>query len=81
MFETSFITGASSGIGAQTDGAATIAGWNVGQFARIKDILERLTAEIGARAIALPGDNTDADAQRMAIETFINEFGQLDAVF
>ena len=41
----------------------------------------RLTAEIGARAIALPGDKTDADAQRMAIETFITEFGQLDAVF
>ena len=81
MSETSFITGASSGIGAQTARAAINAGWNVGQFARSKDKLERLTAEIGARAIALLGDETHADAQRMAIEPLINEFGQLDAAF
>lgn len=81
MTKTLFITGASSGIGAATAKAAANAGWNVGLFARSADKLERLAADIGDRAIALPGDVMDFDVQQKAIATLIEKFGGLDAAF
>ncbi len=56
MAQTLFITGASSGIGAATARSAAMAGWNVALFARSKDKLDALAEEIGAKALALPGD-------------------------
>ena len=43
--KTLFITGASSGIGAETARAAVRNGWNVGLFARSQDKLDALVKE------------------------------------
>ncbi|MFX0544871.1 SDR family oxidoreductase [Roseovarius sp. S1116L3] len=76
-----FITGASSGIGAQTARQAAKAGWNVALFARSEDKLKDLAAEIGDKAIALPGDVTDLSSLQGAVDQTIKKFGQLNAVF
>lgn len=81
MDKTLFITGASSGIGAATARAAVSAGWRVGLFARSKDKLDALAESLGGKATALPGDATDLDSQRSAMETFANETGGIDAAF
>ena len=81
MTKTLFITGASSGIGAATAKAAAAAGWNVGLFARSKEKLDALAAEIGDQALALAGDATSYDEQKAAMETLAAKFGQIDAVF
>ena len=81
MDKTLFITGASTGIGAATAQAAVKAGWQVGLFARSKDKLEALADSLGGSAMALPGDATDLDSQRSAMETFANETGGIDAAF
>lgn len=81
MARTLFITGASSGIGAATAKAAAQAGWNVGLFARSEEKLAALVEEIGDQALALPGDATSYEAQKTAMETLADKFGQIDAVF
>ncbi len=81
MAKTLFITGASSGIGAATAKAAAAAGWNVGLFARSADKLGALVDDIGAQAIALPGDATSYEAQKDALDVLAGKFGQVDAVF
>lgn len=79
--KTLFITGASSGIGAATAHAAVAAGWNVALFARSKDKLEALQAELGDAALAIVGDATDFAAQETAIAQTVAHFGGLDAAF
>jgi len=81
MTKTLFITGASSGIGEATAKAAAKAGWNVGLFARSKDDLEKIAADIGNQALALPGDATDLDAQKEALAKLKDHFGSVDAAF
>ena len=81
MDKTLFITGASSGIGSATARAAVSAGWRVGLFARSKDKLDALAESLGGKATALPGDATDLDSQRSAMEAFANETGGIDAAF
>ncbi len=81
MDKTLFITGASSGIGAATARAAVNAGWRVGLFARSKDKLEALAESLGEKAMALPGDATDLDSQRSAMEKFVSATGGMDAAF
>ena len=81
MTKTLFITGASSGIGAATARAAAQCGWKVALFARSEDKLKKLAEEIGTEALVLPGDATDYEAQKAAIERVVEEWGQLDAVF
>ncbi len=81
MAKTLFITGASSGIGEATAKAAAKAGWNVGLFARSKDKLDALVADIGDQALALPGDATSYEAQKDAMARLESKFGQIDAVF
>ncbi len=76
-----FITGASSGIGAETARRAADAGWRVALFARSEDKLKSLADEIGDSALALPGDVTDLSAQKDAIAKTVSHFGQLDAVY
>ena len=76
-----FITGASSGIGAATARLAVARGWHVGLFARSEDKLDALADELGDKALALPGDVTDLDNQKAAIETFVDKTGGLDAAF
>lgn len=81
MTKTLFITGASSGIGAATARAAVKDGWNVGLFARSEQKLKNLAEELGDKAMVLPGDATDEAEQKQAIETLVDRFGSLDAVF
>ncbi|TDL84202.1 SDR family NAD(P)-dependent oxidoreductase [Palleronia sediminis] len=81
MTKTLFITGASSGIGAETARHAAAAGWNVALFARSEDKLRALADEIGAQALALPGDATDLAAQQQAVARAVEKFGGLDAAF
>ncbi|GAA5072578.1 SDR family NAD(P)-dependent oxidoreductase [Roseibacterium beibuensis] len=81
MTKTLFITGASTGIGAATAHAAAKAGWNVALFARSRDKLDALAAEIGDQALALPGDATSYDDQAQAMQKTVDHFGRLDAAF
>ncbi|MBU2357403.1 MAG: SDR family oxidoreductase [Alphaproteobacteria bacterium] len=79
--KTLFITGASSGIGAATARKAVASGWNVGLFARSEDKLRDLVADLGDRALALPGDATSFDDQAAALKTLSETFGTVNAAF
>lgn len=79
--KTLFITGASSGIGAQTARQAVAAGWNVGLFARSEDKIADLAQALGDRAMVLPGDVADHAAQVAALDKLAAKFGGIDAVF
>ncbi|WP_335947484.1 SDR family oxidoreductase [Salipiger bermudensis] len=79
--KTLFITGASSGIGAETARKAVATGWNVGLFARSEDKLAALVDELGEHALALPGDATSLDAQTEAMAKLAEHFGDVDAAF
>ena len=81
MAKTLFITGASSGIGAETARAAAKAGWNVALMARSADTLDDLVSEIGEAALAVPGDVTDRDAVGEAVRKTVGRFGGIDAAF
>ena len=81
MTKTLLITGASTGIGEATARVAAEAGWNVALVARSADKLEKLADEIGDAALALPGDATDRDFIKTALDKTVSKFGQLDAVF
>ncbi|HEY2572006.1 MAG TPA: SDR family oxidoreductase [Solirubrobacteraceae bacterium] len=77
------ITGASSGIGAATARHAAAAGWRVVLAARSRDRLQELAEELGGRerALALPCDVTDWDAQQQLVAAALGAFGQIDAAF
>lgn len=79
--KTLFITGASSGIGAETARKAVAAGWNVGLFARSEDKLSALVEELGEHALALPGDATSLEAQTEAMAKLAEHFGDVNAAF
>jgi NADP-dependent 3-hydroxy acid dehydrogenase YdfG len=77
------ITGASSGIGAQTARRAVEARYRVALGARSEDKLAALADELGGseRAIAVRCDVTEwEDNERLAAET-LEAFGRIDAVF
>lgn len=79
---TLLITGASTGIGAETARHAVGAGWNVVLGARSEDKLRALEGELGAdSALAIPGDVTEWDDQRRLVAEALERFGQVDAVF
>ena len=81
MTQTLLITGASSGIGAATARAAVKAGWQVALLARSRDALEKLAAELGDAALALPCDITERDRLSEAVAKTVERFGGLDAVY
>ena len=77
-----FITGASTGIGAETARKAVEAGWNVALFARSKDKLDTLADELGTdHAIAVAGDVTKMEEVQAAIENTADHFGSVDAIY
>ncbi|MGZ5342799.1 MAG: SDR family oxidoreductase [Solirubrobacterales bacterium] len=77
------ITGASSGIGAETARHAAKAGYRLVLGARSEEKLIELVAELGGeeKAIAVVCDVTDWDQVQEIVATATERFGRLDAVF
>jgi NADP-dependent 3-hydroxy acid dehydrogenase YdfG len=77
------VTGASSGIGAQTARRAAEAGWRVVLGARRRDPLEELARELGGdeRALAARCDVTEWEEVEALARAAIDRFGAIDAVF
>jgi NADP-dependent 3-hydroxy acid dehydrogenase YdfG len=72
------VTGASLGIGRATAAALAARGATVGLVSRGADRLEKLAAELGSEAIALPADVADREAIEDAVSTFTERAGGLD---
>ncbi|MEM9737366.1 MAG: SDR family oxidoreductase [Pseudomonadota bacterium] len=81
MPKTLAITGASTGIGAETARAAVAEGWNVVLGARSVDKLEALVAELGSSAVAVTCDVQKLEDCTRLAETATVRFGSLDALF
>jgi NADP-dependent 3-hydroxy acid dehydrogenase YdfG len=77
------ITGASSGIGAETARHAVGGGYRVALAARRAEPLAALAQELGGpeRAIPLSVDVTDWEAQQQMVADTLSAFGAIDAVF
>lgn len=77
------ITGASSGIGAETARQAAKAGYRVALAARSVDRLNRLAEELGGpeRALAVQCDVSDEISQQKMVAETLEHFGRIDAVF
>jgi NADP-dependent 3-hydroxy acid dehydrogenase YdfG len=77
------ITGASSGIGAQTARHAAEAGWRLVLAARREDLLAELAQEIGGdqRAVAARCDVTEWPEVEALTARALDAFGRIDAVF
>lgn len=73
------ITGASSGIGAALARAFVADGIRVVLQARSEERLATLAGELGAdHAVPVPGNVTEHDDQRRAVDAAIDAFGRLD---
>ena len=81
---TTIITGASSGLGAETARQLAARGWDLGLAARRTDRLEALREEIvertGRRVEVRALDVTDAGAVRETVQAFRTDFGTLERV-
>lgn len=76
------ITGASTGIGAETARAAVAQGWKVILGARSEDKLRALAEELGEdNALAQRCDVTDWDDQQAFAAAALERFGSIDAAF
>ena len=77
------ITGASSGIGAESARHAVRDGWRVALAARSEDKLAELASELGGddHAIALRCDVTDWDDQQRIVKDTVERLGRMDAFF
>lgn len=77
------ITGASSGIGAATARQVAQAGYRLVLTARREDKLAALVDELGGeeRALAIPTDVTEWEAQEAMVATTLETFGRIDVVF
>lgn len=76
------ITGASSGIGAETARHAARAGYRLALCARSADKLDALVEELGSdRAFATTCDVTDYEDQKRMAKAVMDHYGRIDAVF
>jgi NADP-dependent 3-hydroxy acid dehydrogenase YdfG len=77
------ITGASSGIGAETARHAADAGYRLVLAARSTGKLEQLADELGGdeRALAIACDVTEWDQQESMVAAALERFGQLDVAW
>ena len=77
------VTGASSGIGAETARHAAREGWRVVLGARSEDKLRGLAEELGGEERARPirCDVTSWEDQQAAVAAALDGFGRLDAIF
>lgn len=77
------ITGASSGIGAETARCAAAAGYRVVLAARRQELVDDLALDLGGqeRAVALACDVTDEASQKAMVAHALSRFGRIDAVF
>jgi NADP-dependent 3-hydroxy acid dehydrogenase YdfG len=76
------ITGASTGIGAETARQAVARGWRVALGARSEDKLEALAKELGEdHTLAYRCDVTEWPDQEAFVAATLERFGRLDAVF
>lgn len=81
MSKIAFITGASSGIGADIARELAGRGWRVGLFARRESELKELAAQIesaGGQALALPGDVTRQEDLDAAAQKIASHWGPVD---
>jgi len=74
------VTGASSGIGAETCRSLVACGASVAMLARRKERLDELGEELGDRAVGVPADVTDLDALEAAVGEGARLLGGLDGV-
>ena len=76
------ITGASSGIGAETARHAAKEGYRLALTARSKDKLDALVEELGSdRAFAVACEVTDYQDQQSMAEAVFQHYGRIDVVF
>ena len=76
------ITGASTGIGAETARQAVAGGWRVALGARSEGKLEELAGDLGEdNALAHRCDVTEWPEQEAFVAAALDRFGRLDAVF
>lgn len=77
------ITGASSGIGAETARAAARQGYRLVLAARSEDKLTELQQELGGidKVLTVQCDVQDAEDQKRMVEQALKAFGRIDAVF
>jgi len=77
------ITGASTGIGAETARQAAGAGYRLVLAARSQERLQGLSEELGGadRALTIRCDVTDEADQKAMVDTALKHFGRIDAVF
>ncbi len=75
------ITGASSGIGAETARQLATLGCRLTLAARQIDKLEALAAELGTDVLALETDVTQRDQVTAMVDATIERFGRIDVMF
>jgi NAD(P)-dependent dehydrogenase (short-subunit alcohol dehydrogenase family) len=78
--KTALITGASRGIGAAVAHAMVAAGAEVALNSRGVEQLEKTAAQVGGRALVLPGDVTDVETAQRVTAAAIEGLGHLDVV-